>query len=154
MAASVAGSSAAPSSQQSPGLSLPPRPRDVDHLASRWPGVIAAVRSDGRASLAGMLEHMRPVALAGDEVTLQLDEPNAYITGKFGEDEGHVRAALAKSFSGIRRLVLRPPEDAAEPKTARRMTAESIRDERLANIRSRDPVLDAAVDALDLELLD
>ena len=36
----------------------------------------------------------------------------------------------------------------------RRLTAESVRSERLAMLRRRDPTLDAAVDALDLELLD
>ncbi|HVD61564.1 MAG TPA: DNA polymerase III subunit gamma/tau [Gemmatimonadaceae bacterium] len=40
--------------------------------------------------------------------------------------------------------------DAARP----RLTNESVRAERLASMRSKDPVLDAAIDELDLELLD
>jgi len=39
--------------------------------------------------------------------------------------------------------------------TARsRLTTEAVRAERLAAMRAKDPVLDAAVDELDLELLD
>jgi hypothetical protein len=38
--------------------------------------------------------------------------------------------------------------------TPRRVTEESVRSERLAMLRKRDPSLDIAVDALDLELLD
>jgi hypothetical protein len=35
-----------------------------------------------------------------------------------------------------------------------RLTTEAVRAERLAALRARDPVLDAAIEALDLELLD
>ena len=64
-----------------------------------------------------------------------------------------------------------PPEPSAEPgdpgpgwkdgyeqtagDSARsRLTSEAVRAERLASLRAKDPVLDAAIDALDLELLD
>ncbi len=42
---------------------------------------------------------------------------------------------------------------AGEPGRSR-VTSETVRAERLASLRARDPVLDAAIDALDLELLD
>jgi hypothetical protein len=42
--------------------------------------------------------------------------------------------------------------DRAAP--AQRMTDEAIREERVAMLRKRDPLLGAAIDELDLELLD
>lgn len=44
-------------------------------------------------------------------------------------------------------------QTASEAKRAR-LTTETVRAERLAALRANDPVLDAAVDLLDLELLD
>jgi hypothetical protein len=45
-------------------------------------------------------------------------------------------------------------EQAAGDSARSRLTPETVRAERLASLRAQDPVLDAAIDALDLELLD
>ena len=55
-------------------------------------------------------------------------------------------------FPGVQRLVVRAAGGAAAPPT--RLTDEMVRAERLAALRRKDPVLDAAIDALDLDLAD
>jgi hypothetical protein len=55
-------------------------------------------------------------------------------------------------FPGIERIAVTRPEGASA--APRRVTEEEIRTQRMASLRKRDPVLGAAIDALDLELLD
>jgi len=50
----------------------------------------------------------------------------------------------------VQRLVVRAPEGVATPPP--RLTDEMVRSERIAALRKKDPVLDAAIDALDLDL--
>jgi hypothetical protein len=45
-------------------------------------------------------------------------------------------------------------DQAASSGTRERLTTEAVRQERLAMLRAQDPVLDAAVRELDLDLLD
>jgi hypothetical protein len=55
-------------------------------------------------------------------------------------------------FGGVRRVVVRAATaDVAPPA---RLTDEMARSERLLALRKRDPVLGAAIDALDLDLAD
>jgi hypothetical protein len=65
-------------------------------------------------------------------------------------------ATLARShFGPITQVLLRESDAAQAPAdAAARMTPASIRSETLASLRKRDPVLNAAIDELDLELLD
>ena len=52
----------------------------------------------------------------------------------------------------MQRLTVRAPEGASAPPA--RLTDEMVRSERIAVLRRKDPVLDAAIDALDLDLAD
>ena len=62
-------------------------------------------------------------------------------------------AVVKTIFPAIDRIVIARPEStpAGAP---RRVTEEEIREQRMASLRKADPVLGAAIDALDLELLD
>jgi len=61
---------------------------------------------------------------------------------------------LTTIFPAIDRIVIAKPEGASVTGAPRRVTEEEIRAQRIASLRKRDPVLGAAIDALDLELLD
>jgi hypothetical protein len=61
-------------------------------------------------------------------------------------------AALRRWFPGVQRLIVRSPEGSTAPPP--RLTDEMVRSERIAALRKKDPVLDAAIDALDLDLAD
>ena len=61
--------------------------------------------------------------------------------------------AIVKTvFPAVERLTITRPEGTAA--APRRVTEEEIRTQRMASLRKSDPVLGAAIDALDLELLD
>jgi hypothetical protein len=53
----------------------------------------------------------------------------------------------------VTRLQVKPPADGV-PASRERLTTEAVKQERVASLSRQDPVLGAAVDALDLELLE
>jgi hypothetical protein len=98
-------------------------------------------------------------AIEGDAVTLRLLDQTA------GHAEGidHKRDAVAKLLREyvtgpvrIKRMGLGSGEEAAVPPASRpsRLTEERVKADRLKALRTKDPTLNAAVDALDLELLE
>jgi hypothetical protein len=125
-------------------------------LVERWGDVLARVRGDGRGVLAAALEHAIPVAVSGrGEITLELEPTGAVYQQPIAGSAADVLSAIGTIFTGATRLSVRAPDGGAGPAEApARLTEEGVRGERLALLRRRDPVLDLAVEALDLELLD
>ena len=124
---------------------------DLNQLVERWDDVVAAVRASGKSVAATALERASPAAVnARGDVTLALDESNPIYEQAIEAVKGDVVAALRASFPGVQRLVVRAPEGATTPPP--RLTDEMVRSERIAALRKKDPVLDAAIDALDLDL--
>jgi DNA polymerase-3 subunit gamma/tau len=127
----------------------------VNVLAERWGEVVSHVRTEGRAVLAAALQRALPVAVsARGEITLELDAADAAYEQPITSGSADVLAAVAVLFTGATRLQVRVAPAPSADQTPRRVTEESVRSERLAMLRKRDPSLDIAVDALDLELLD
>ncbi|MHB1312692.1 MAG: hypothetical protein ACYC3L_11810, partial [Gemmatimonadaceae bacterium] len=124
-------------------------PAEINRLAEHWDEVVDAVRRSGRGTLASMLDHATPQAVAGNgTVTLAVD------TEAHGEAltqaQEHVVAALRTRFSGIERIAVK----ALQAAPMERLTEASVRERKVAQLRKRDPLLDAAIEALDLHLLD
>ncbi len=128
----------------------------LNRLVERWAEVIAAVRADGRGFLAAALEHALPSAVTGrGDITLELDAAGSIYQQPIADSASDVLSAIGTIFTGASRLRTIAPEQPVESDAPpRRLTEEGVRAERLAMLRKRDPVLDLAVDALDLELLD
>ena len=129
-------------------------PLDANVLAERWDDVVAHVRNEGRALLAAALQGASPVAVSAQGlVTIQLDEPDEIRSQALESGYTEILAAVRAYFDGAERIVARVVEGTkAAPQ--KRITDESMRTDRVSSLRKRDPVLGAAVDALDLELLD
>src|SRR5436190_7620447 len=126
---------------------------DLNHLVERWDDIVAHVRAAGKSVAASALEHAAPAAVnVRGDVTLALDEANPIYEQAIDAVKADVVAALRAWFPGVQRLVVRVPEGATTPPT--RLTDEMVRSERIAVLRRKDPVLDAAIDALDLDLAD
>ncbi len=103
--------------------------------------------------LATALEHASPIAVtAAGAITIELDEPNDIYAHAITTGKAEVIAALREWFAGVDRLELRRADVAAP--TPKRLTDEMVRAERIAALRKRDPVLAAAIDALDLDVAD
>ena len=129
-------------------------PLDLSKLTGRWDALVERIRADGKPMLATSLEHSSPVAVnAAGVVTIELDEANDIYAHAIGSARADLVAVLREWFAGVERLELRRDEQtpSAPPK---RLTEEMVRAERIAALKKRDPVLSAAIDALDLEVAD
>jgi hypothetical protein len=87
-------------------------------------------------------------------VTIQLDathDAQGEVVERASDD---VLAAIRRDFTGVTRLVVRRSEGGAPAQPQRRLSEDELRADKLAKLRKRDPLLNRAIDVLDLELLD
>jgi DNA polymerase-3 subunit gamma/tau len=124
-------------------------------LAERWDDIIAAAR-EVRPFLATALAKASPASVtARGELMLELDEPDEIARQAIAAGAGEVAQAIGRYFDGITRVRITSGESPADASAApRRYTAEEVRAERIAILRRRDPTLAAAIDALELEMLE
>jgi DNA polymerase-3 subunit gamma/tau len=128
-------------------------PLEMSKLTSAWDQVVLRLRAT-KPMLASALSHATPVAVtASGVVTIELDEPNDIYTHAIATGRAEILAAFRERFAGVERVDLRRDEKApaAPPK---RLTDEMVRAERVAALRKREPLLDAAIEALDLDVAD
>ena len=129
------------------------RAPDVNRLVERWDDLVLAIRASGRGVAATALEHASPVAVtARGDVTIALDEASPIYEQALESVKEDLASLLRQWFGGVRRVAVRAVEGPGAPRT--RLTDEMVRSERLTALRRRDPVLGAAIDALDLDLTD
>jgi DNA polymerase-3 subunit gamma/tau len=151
----------ASSSSSATATLAPPRPRvavvdsgvpAINLIAERWDEVVASIRGT-RVLLAPFLEQAVPSAISSSGVlTVRADDTaSAEALDAGGAD---MLAVVRGMFPSIQRIVIARPDGPAPSGPPRRVTEEEIRAQRIASLRKRDPVLGAAIDALDLELLD
>ncbi|HET7457367.1 MAG TPA: hypothetical protein VFJ74_06910, partial [Gemmatimonadaceae bacterium] len=168
--ATVGGAAATATAAAVPAAAAPPPPAplrapvaaagplpDVHRLLEGWDEVVEAVREAGKGVLATALHAASPVAVnAQGAVLVEFDEPNDIYERAFETGKDALLAALQRLFgAAVSRVALRRNDRAAAASAPReRLTSESVKAERLALLRRKDPVLDAAVEALDLDLVE
>lgn len=128
---------------------------DLAGLVRRWSEIEEVAGRKSRIIREAMA-HARPVAVAGDEVVLEVTDGDVHLEGL---ERG--RAVIAEAISSVfRRPVVVACRAAAgsssdaTPRSPGRLSEETDREERLRHYRSQDPALDAVAEALDLELLE
>ncbi len=125
---------------------------DLNRVVERWDELLERLRASGKTLVATALSHGSPSAVtAAGEVTIELEEPNEFYTQAFEKERAAVQGIRAEWFAGVTRVQLKRTGAAAP---AKRLTSEDIRLEKLAALRKKDPVLGAAIDALDLDVVD
>jgi DNA polymerase-3 subunit gamma/tau len=135
---------------QNAALASPP---DVSQLVERWDDLVGTLRASGKSVAATALEHASPVTVtARGDVTIALDESNPIYEQALESVKGELATRLCEWFPGVQRVALRGATPSAAPPV--RLTDEMVKTERLTAMRRRDPVLGAAIDALDLDLAD
>ncbi|MBM3884776.1 MAG: DNA polymerase III subunit gamma/tau [Gemmatimonadetes bacterium] len=126
---------------------------DLNRLAEHWDAVVDRVQgAHGALLLSSTLAHATPSAVTAQGlVTITVgSEAHADVLRR---GEAVVLAALQHRFPDARALAVTLV--AAEGDRApRRLNEEAVKADRMAMLRRQSPLLDAAVDALDLELLD
>jgi len=128
-------------------------PPDLHLIAEHWDDLVARLRAAGKSVAATALEHASPAAVNGKgDVTIALDESNPIFERALDAGRGDVVAVLREWFPAVQRVVVRAAEGGGPPPS--RLTDEMVRAERLSTLRKKDAVLNAAIDALDLDLAD
>jgi DNA polymerase-3 subunit gamma/tau len=126
---------------------------DLHQVTERWDDLVARVRAAGKSVAATALEHAAPTTInARGDVTVALDESNPIYEQALETAKSDVAAVLREWFPAVQRIVVRAAQGGGAPPA--RLTDEMVRAERLASLRKKDPVLDAAIDALDLDIAD
>src|SRR5256884_3187578 len=127
-------------------------PLTLERLRGLWPRIIEDARRE-KPMLGALLPAVEPTAITGTTLGVRVLDPVhaegldrqrevlAQLVGRYVSEP--VRIKLEGAGSGER----------AAPRPGR-LTEQGVRAERLEALRARDPDLDAAVDALDLELLE
>ncbi len=135
-----------------PDASATPMP-DLHRVLDDWDSVIAALKVQGRGMLAALLDRVQPTAVtAGGLLTLECDDPGDFPVVTDGLSQ--VTDALRDVMPAITRVQVKPPADGVPDAPRARLTTEGVKQERVAALSKQDPVLGAAVEALDLELLE
>ncbi|HEU5303874.1 MAG TPA: hypothetical protein VFU40_04450, partial [Gemmatimonadales bacterium] len=143
-----------------PGPPLPPpirpgSPPSLEAVRASWPAVIAAMRAQSRF-LGEALAAGEPVALEPPWLSLKMAEPNPLLAERLREEAVKVEEVLSRSLGQPVRLRITSgePGESAPPAKGRRISESSLKAERLREFRAKDPALDTAADALDLEIVD
>ena len=139
---------------------LPTRPRlvataavpSINVITERWDDVVTSLRSS-RMLLAPFLEQATPSAIsAAGSLTVQADDEAA--ADALEMSKADMLAVVQSLFPAVERITIARPNGPAASGSHKRVTEQEIREQRITSLRKRDPVLGAAIDALDLELLD
>ncbi len=130
----------------------------LDAVRAQWNAVADAVRSAGRGMLAESVRRVRPTAL-DDTGMLTLNHDPGDDTFSTSVENGRemLLGVIAQLIGPVRALRLQSDGNGASVSSAsagRRITTQDVKTETLDRLAQRDPLLAAAVKALDLELLD
>ena len=136
-----------------PTVSSPQAPLELSKLTGVWDDLVERIRST-KPMLATALAHASPVAVnAAGVVTIELDEPNDIYAHALTSGRGEVLSVLRERFAGVQRVDVRR-DDTVVAQPQKRLTDEMVRAERVESLRRRDPLLQAAIEALDLDVAD
>ncbi len=128
-------------------------PLEINRLAEHWDAVVDSVNAEHRALLlSSTLAHATPTAVTASgtvTLTVESDAHADILTG----GEAIILGALRRRFDGVQKLAVRTVRPEGE-RAPRRLNEGAVKADRMAMLRKSSPLLDAAVDALDLELLD
>jgi DNA polymerase III subunit gamma/tau len=132
----------------------PPAPLTAQSLAQRWGDLVARVRAETQSRLLAVaLDAATPVLGPAGEVMLQFADSNEIYPRAIEAGRTELLAALRREFTDVTRVSL-GTADAPTAAPPRRMTAEAVKADAVATLRKKDAVLGAAIDALDLELIE
>jgi len=130
-------------------------PAALDAVRIAWPELVAEVR--GRSRFLGeALAATTPASLELPWLTVELAEANPLFAERLQAQSRAVEEVLERALGQPARLRVVEASGAADtpPPPPRKLTDASLKADRLRTFRSKDPSLDTAADALDLEIVD
>jgi len=124
----------------------------LEALTAAWPGIVTAARAESPL-LGTALAATMPAAAAPPHLTLRLTDPDAGLALTLERQRERLAALLVQIVGAPVELKV-ADGDAVQPQPPKRLSAEALRADRLKGLRVRDPALDAAAEALDLEIVE
>ncbi|MGE0556364.1 MAG: hypothetical protein AB7R55_23290 [Gemmatimonadales bacterium] len=141
--------------------SVPERPADtapiVDTLSTQglldaWPDVVARGRHQSPL-LGAVLEALTPTFVEGGTVGLTVADGQAHLAEGASRQLKAIETLLSGAVGKPVAVDLREVGAAApQAQRPKRLSDKDLKNERLRELRGQDPALDAAADALDLEI--
>jgi DNA polymerase-3 subunit gamma/tau len=144
---------------ESPGAAEPPSRRvlafTLDGFLKAWPELVTAAREQSRF-LGEALGVAHPTRVEPPTLYLALAEGNPIHRESLGRSRDTVERMLSEAVGSqvILSLVESVAQSGGPPPKGRRLSDVEARVERLKVLKGRDPALEAAADALDLEVLE
>jgi DNA polymerase-3 subunit gamma/tau len=134
------------------GPAVPPSSVSLDAISAAWPAIVAAVRAQSRF-LGEALAATEPVALELPWLSVVMREP---IAEQLHKEPAKVEEVLSRSLGQPVRLRVTTTSEpiGGSPPQPKRMSDSTLKADRLREFRAKDPALDTAADALDLEIVD
>ena len=125
-------------------------------LFGSFPIILNRLEHRARSRFLGeALAATRLGAVEASALTVVLEEPNAVFAQGLQAQAGTVEEVLRRvTGQSLRLRVTEAGPDAGEPAKPRSITEAGLKADRLRSLRAKDPALDTAVDALDLEIVD
>jgi DNA polymerase-3 subunit gamma/tau len=140
-----------PTASPPPAAKLAP---SIEAIRAGWPAIVVAARVQSRF-LGELLSAVEPAELALPWLNVVLREPNQLFAERLDQEAAKVEEILTRTLGQpVRLRVLLPSTDSGSTPKPRRMSDSSIKADRLREFRAKDPTLDTAADALDLEIVD
>jgi DNA polymerase-3 subunit gamma/tau len=129
-------------------------PATLERLRGLWGSIVADARA--RSPILGaVLAHAEAAEVDGSLLTVRLLDDNPVHAEGLERQRDTVAQVVARYVDGPVRVRSAPQPGGEGPRgRPARLTAEAASAERLSALRRKDPSLNAAVDALDLELLE
>jgi DNA polymerase III subunit gamma/tau len=129
---------------------------EINAITGRWDELVARVRASGKSLLAAAIEASSPATVtSAGELTIVLDEPNDFHERALESGKAEVLAALSDWFDGLTRVTVRRENSTrAQQASPKRVTDEMVKADRLTILKKQHPALGAAIDVLDLEIVD
>ena len=104
--------------------------------------------------LGELVASVEPAELALPWLTVVMGEPNQLFAERLDQEAAKVEEILSRTLGQPIRLRVTMGASDPVPPAKRRLSDASIKADRLREFRSKDPALDTAADALDLEIVD
>jgi DNA polymerase-3 subunit gamma/tau len=162
-----------------PDSRLPASSLTANTVRGSWPGILDALRVDKKMIAAEMLSETEVAAVQGDVIVLRPQPGHSLGADSIERYKVAIESAASRVLGSPVRVGLegaelpaalpsrRPAAQPAEPanvpvadgpapgpRPPQRVTVSGAKAERAKALRGKDPALDSAMDALDLELLD
>jgi DNA polymerase III subunit gamma/tau len=126
----------------------------IEAIRAGWPAIVVAARVQSRF-LGELLASVEPSELALPWLNVVMREPNQLFAERLEQEATKVEEILSRTLGQpVRLRVSLAAQPGGPPPTKQRLSDASIKADRLREFRSKDPALDTAADALDLEIVD